>query len=148
MTRDRHTQTGWILRIFVIAPALVLLLVGPALRDHAAMSILLPLVAFLAVLGFLFSTLTIEIDDKDLRWRFGLGVWRKSVALADIVLASRVRNPWWYGFGIHLTPYGWLYNVGGLDAVQIVLRDGRRVRLGTDEPDALARSLASCIHAW
>lgn len=148
MTRYRHTQTGWLLRVFVIAPALVLLLIGPAARDHRAMYVLLPLVAFLAILGFLFSSLTIEIDDTDLSWRFGLGIWRKSIRLMDIAVASRVRNPWWYGFGIHLTPYGWLYNVGGLDAVQIVLVDGRRVRLGTDDPDALTHVLASRIHAW
>ena len=148
MTRYRHTQTGWLLRILVIAPALLLFVLGPVMHAPGVQFIWLPIVALLGLLGVLFSTLTIEIDDTDLRWRFGLGVWSKSVALADIVIASPVRNPWWYGLGIHLTPYGWLYNVGGLDAVQIVLRDGRRVRLGTDEPDALAQALASRIHRW
>ncbi len=137
-----HTQTGWLMRLLVVAPAPFLLLLGPAARDHRATLLLLPLVILFTILGVLFSSLTIEVDDQELRWRFGLGVWRKSVALADIVIATPVRNPWWYGLGIHLTPYGWLYNVGGLDAVQIVLRDGRRVRLGTDEPDRLAHALA------
>jgi hypothetical protein len=53
-----------------------------------------------------------------------------------------VRNPWYYGWGVRLTPHGILYNVSGLNAVELLLDDGRRVRVGTDEPDALVRALA------
>ena len=50
-------------------------------------------------------------------------------------------QPWWYGWGIHLTPRGWLYNVGGLDAVELALNNGRTLRIGSDEAAALARAL-------
>ena len=79
---------------------------------------------------------------KSLRWWFGWGVWTKRIPLEDIASAVPVRNPWWYGFGIHRTPRGWLYNVSGLDAVEIRLRNGRKLRLGTDEPGKLASELA------
>jgi len=52
-----------------------------------------------------------------------------------------VRNKWWYGLGIRLTPHGWLYNVSGLDAIEIVRRSGKTFRVGTDEPKALAAAL-------
>jgi hypothetical protein len=39
--------------------------------------------------------------------------------------------------GIHVTPYGWLYNVAGWDAVAITLCEGRRFALGTDDPHGL-----------
>jgi hypothetical protein len=35
----------------------------------------------------------------------------------------------------------WLYNVGGLDAVEITLASGRMLRIGSDEPNALAAAL-------
>jgi hypothetical protein len=43
--------------------------------------------------------------------------------------------------GIHLTPYGWLYNVSGLDAVAIRLRNGRKFALGTDDPYRLTAAI-------
>jgi len=60
---------------------------------------------------------------------FGPGIIRKRVRLADIVGCEAIRIQWWYGWGIHLTPYGWLYNVSGFDAVAITLRDGQTSRL-------------------
>ncbi len=87
----------------------------------------------------LFSRLTVRVDGSQLSWWFGPGIIRKSVPVSEIVDATPVRNAWWYGWGIHLTPRGWLYNVSGLDGVEITLRSGRRFRLGTDEPDRLTR---------
>jgi len=52
-----------------------------------------------------------------------------------------VTNPWWYGWGIHLTPSGWLYNVGGARAVQLDLHNGRSLRVGTDEPERLCEAI-------
>lgn len=94
------------------------------------------------VLGLVFSSLTIEIDTDTLSWSFGWGVWTKRIPLGEIASVVPVRNPWWYGFGIHRTPRGWLYNVSGLEAVEISLRSGRKLRLGTDEPAKLASELA------
>ena len=37
-----------------------------------------------------------------------IGVIRKRVRLAEIVGCEPIRIRWWYGWGIHLTPYGWL----------------------------------------
>ena len=59
--------------------------------------------------------------------------------------ANPIRIRWWYGWGIHLTPYGWLYNVSGLDAVAITLRDGRKFALGTDDPHALTTAIRAGI---
>jgi hypothetical protein len=66
---------------------------------------------------------------------------RKSIEREAIMGVTPVRNPWWYGWGIHLTPRGWLYNVGGLDAVELALSNGRTLRIGSDEAAALARAL-------
>ena len=88
-----------------------------------------------------FYKLTITIDGEILCASFGVGLVRKNVALAEITACEPIRTRWWYGWGIHLMPYGWLYNVSGLGAVAITLRDGRRFALGTDDPDGLVAAI-------
>ena len=73
--------------------------------------------------------------------RFGLGIIRRTIALADVTGCTVVRNPWWYGWGIRLIPHGWMWNVAGLDAVELQFRTGRRFRIGTDDPEGLAAAI-------
>ena len=40
-----------------------------------------------------------------------------------------------------MLPKGWLYCVSGLDAVEIVHKDGRVTRIGTDEAAALDQAI-------
>ena len=94
---------------------------------------------------FLFGSLTIEITDKKLKWSFGIGLVRKNIDMANVTSVEPVKNPWLYGWGIHLTPHGWLYNVSGWEAVQIRLKNGKQFRLGTDEPEALAGAITSAM---
>ena len=66
---------------------------------------------------------------------------RKRIALRDVQGWREVRNPWYSGWGIHLAPGGVLWNVSGFDAVQLALADGKRFRIGTDEPAALVAAI-------
>ena len=92
---------------------------------------------------WIFSSLHVEVDDTTLRWYFGRGVPKFSIPLHEIQDARVVKNSWIYGLGIHLTPSGWLYNVSGSKAVEVTRLNGKRVRIGTDEPDALLAAIAS-----
>jgi hypothetical protein len=89
----------------------------------------------------LFYKLRITIKDQTLCASFGPGIIGKRTRLAEIVGCKPIRIRWWYGWGIHLTPYGWLYNVSGFDAVSITLRDGQKFALGTDDPDGLVDAI-------
>ena len=140
-TRYSHTQTGRLLRLAALLPVPFAIIAAIFAPDTRVLAIAGPLIVIIAITGVIFSCLTIEIDTAALNWWFGMGVWKKQIALEDIASAAAVRNPWWYGFGIHRTPRGWLYNVSGLDAVEISLRDGRILRLGTDEPNELVKAL-------
>lgn len=102
-------------------------------------------VPLLILCGWLFSSLTIDITDLELRWRFGPGIIRKRVALEEIVAAEAVKTNSLEGWGIHLSRFGWLYNVSGYDAVAVTLRNGKRFALGTDEPQALVSKLQEII---
>jgi len=56
-----------------------------------------------------------------------------------------VKNPWYYGWGIRFTPHGWLYNVSGLHAVEIELKNGKKYRIGTDVPENLEKAIREFI---
>jgi len=134
--RYRHTQSGWVTvgtcgALFLLVACLPL----PARAPHQ----LLPLAMTLlfAVVVMLFGALTVEVNDVAIRLRFGLGLIRKAFSLTDVASCQVVRNRWWWGWGIRLIPGGWLYNVSGLDAVELVLKNGKKFRIGTDEPHVL-----------
>jgi hypothetical protein len=140
VTRYEHTQTGYVLicGLFVGAFAFAFarfFQTSPQREIFLVVSILF-LITIVA-----FYKLTITIDDEILCASFGVGLVRKTVALAEIAACKPIRIRWWYGWGIHLTPHGWLYNVAGLDAVAITLRDGRKFALGTDDPDELVAAI-------
>ena len=96
----------------------------------------------------LFSSLTVTCDDQTLEIRFGYSPIRKKFLLKDIESYRPVRNPWYYGWGIRLTPHGWLFNVSGFDALEIQMKDGKSYRIGTNDPNGLARYLGRYISPW
>ena len=104
--------------------------------------VLLCACVLLLFMTWLFGSLTVEVDEEELRHWFGPGFWRKTYMLQDIESANVVRNSWFWGWGIRLTPNGWLYNVSGLDAVQLQLRSGRKLRIGTDDPQGLVEAIS------
>ena len=138
--RYDHTQMGhWIIWALLGASALVW--IGPISHGSPPLGRSLVLSSVFLVAIALFYKLTININDRTLCASFGIGLIRKQVPLAEIVRVEPIRIRWWYGWGIHLTPHGWLYNVSGLDAVTITLRDGRRFALGTDDPQGLVEAI-------
>ena len=102
-----------------------------------------PLVAVIGVLAYGLSRLntTVTAAGVDVAFRWG---WpRKQINRADIVAATKVRNRWWYGTGVHLIPGATMYNVWGLDAVHLKLADSKDFRIGTDDPDGLLAALTA-----
>ena len=97
--------------------------------------------AVLAFTAFTFSRLRVRVEDGTLTVAFGAGWPARRIPVAEIASAEAARNRWWWGFGIRLTPQGWMWNVYGLDAVQLVLEDGRRFRVGTADPSGLLAAL-------
>jgi hypothetical protein len=137
-----HTQSAALIRVTVGGSAVAVALF--ALYGNEPV-ILLAVGLPLAIVAVLFGSLTVTIDTSTLTWHFGPGFWKKRLALSDIATVEAVRNPWWYGWGIHLTPRGWLYNVSGSEAMEITLTSGRTLRIGTDEPGKLVQALEQVV---
>ncbi len=140
----RRTQFGYL--SLAVTGAAIIWMVGAALRLEQPV-LWIAIVVF-TVLGWVFSSLTIEIRDGELRHYFGPGVWKRQIPVRDIRSASVVPSRWWEGWGIRFTPRGMLYNVSGFGAVEIVRRGDAPFRLGSDEPDRLRDALhAAMAHA-
>ena len=142
MIAYRHTQFGTVNVVIIIAIAPLTFL--PAWVAGAAPIAWMILVFLLGIL-VLFYNLTVIIDGQDLRISFGIGVIRKRFPLDQIESCQPVRNSWLYGWGIRLTPRGWLYNVSGLEAVELKMKSGKTCRIGTDEPGVLAAALQEAL---
>ncbi|NNG04117.1 MAG: hypothetical protein HKM95_08445 [Inquilinus sp.] len=140
----RHTQPGWTILAFFLAGLLV---VAAIALPKGGTPLVSSVLVFLGVLGVLFHSMTVTVDDRSVRWHFGPGFWNKEMPIETIEGVGQARNKWYYGWGIRKVPHGWLYNVSGLSAVEIRAKDRRLIRLGTDEPEALKRAIESRLHA-
>jgi len=142
MMNYRHTQMGWAILVpILLVLATILVLVEFSVKSGRT----IPLAVFglLTVTAVLFATLSVTVHGEWLECRFGPGLIRRRIRLTDVQRAEAVRNKWYYGWGIRLTPYGWLWNVSGLDAVELTFANGKKFRIGTDEPDRLLEAIRS-----
>lgn len=134
-----HTQRGMLI-IGAVSAAILLTLTISMFAGFVW--IVGMVVAILAFVLAICSTLTVSIGGENLRIRFGpVGLIRKTWELSDIVSVRTVTNPWYYGWGIRWTPHGLLYNVSGFQAVEVLLASGKAFRIGTDEPDTLKAAI-------
>jgi hypothetical protein len=94
----------------------------------------------LAAVAVVVSSLPVEVNEYELRWSFGPGLWTLSIARRHRnrrdraqSLVERLRNQGTLGFR--------LYNESGLDAVELQLKSHDIRRIGTDDPQSLANAL-------
>jgi hypothetical protein len=136
------TQTGTVI--------LVVCAVGGALGAfigwRTSVASMIAMLVVLAAVAVLFHSLTVEASDNELRWHFGPGLWTYRLTLDEIDSVNVVRNHWSSGFGIRKAAGFSLYNVSGLDAVELKLKSGETRRIGTDDPQGLAAALRSAAH--
>jgi len=143
-----HTQVGWWLIVIlgVVCLAILAIFSGidigrQSLPPTDARIIGWVVFATLVITGALLTSLTVHVTSDRVDWRFGPGVVRFSLPLAEITNVTTARTPLWAGIGIHWIFSGWVYNVSGRDAVELTKRDGSKVWIGTDEPVALAAAI-------
>ena len=134
----KHTQIGYFLLV-VLGSALIMLIVL-VLRTNVPVPGIIA-IGILACCLLIFSSLTITITNTALEFFFSGHVMHKRLPLADIRTYQIVKNPWYYAWGIHAMPGGWVYNVSGSDALEITLRNGRKYRIGTDDSTQLLATL-------
>jgi len=138
----KHTQTG---NLVIITLVVTTLLIVGLMVVYGFNWIAFAVLVILGVCVMLFGTLTVVIEGNTLEIRFGPGIIRKKISLTDIESFHIVKNPWYYGWGIRLTPHGWLYNISGLYAVEIKMKTGKKYRIGNDVPNELENAIRQFI---
>jgi beta-lactamase class A len=132
-----RTQVGWVTALAVLPGVVTGIVVSRRGVDFGWM-----VAAIALVLLLLFGALTVRLTEDSLLVRFGIGLIRRRIPIRDIMACRPVRNPWYYGWGIRMIPGGVLYSVSGLSAVELTLANGLLLRIGSDEPAALAAAIA------
>ncbi len=138
-----HRQYGklWPLGVlYLIVIVVVVSTFGDEMGASGVVSMLLG-GAVVALALAVFSRLTVTVDTDEVQVAFGLGWPRKRIERSDVISHEPVRNSWIYGWGIRWIKGGRLWNVWGLDAVEIVRANGKKFRIGTDEPKKLDTAL-------
>jgi len=142
MIKYKHTQVGYLLLIIYIV---VILFIGYMNIVTGSNGVSLVVLLIMLIVLVLFATLTVTVDERIIKIRFGVGLIRKSFHLKDVESYSIVKNPWYYGWGIRYTPRGWLFNVSGFSAIELQMKNGKLYRIGTDDPEGLARAVGQAV---
>jgi len=101
----------------------------------------------LSVVAACFQHLTVTDEGDRFRIKFGpIPLFQRTVRYDDIQNVEVRRTTILDGWGIHTNLRGgWVWNIWGRDCVLIELQKGRKLFLGTDEPDELRRFLEGKI---
>jgi hypothetical protein len=95
----------------------------------------------LGLVSFLFHSLNIEVNDDEIGWSFGPGFWKKTLKKESISGVSIIKTKWYYGLGVRYMGSGWLYTVSGTTAIQLELKGGSKINLGTNDADNLVKAI-------
>lgn len=137
-------QTGWVIigLCCAVIIGLSIFLVSLSEVDPSAMPALYFMTAFFSLLILLFGRLETTVNNDSITVKFGLGLIKKTIALSDIKTIKQVRNTFWYGWGIRLTPHGWLWNIAGYEAVEIEFKAERKnFRIGCKSSEELEKAI-------
>ena len=140
--RYEHTQVGYFIIVAIVA---AMVAIGIILATTGVNLIAIAALGVLAIALVLFPSLTVVIREEELLVQFGPGVIRKRFKLNEIESCQAVKNPWYYGWGIRLTPHGMLLRVSGFHAVQIKLITGKKYLIGTDVAQELEEAIRQTI---
>lgn len=143
----RRTQFGRVMAASCLLGLVPVFVLAWHIRTPEVNWVAAPVLGLLLLVLLLFGSLTVEISGGHVRIRFGIGLIRKRWPLDELGSCRPVRKTWLYGWDIRKIPGAWLYNVSGLDAVELKLKSGKRVRIGTDEPQALLAALEKQLAA-
>ncbi len=139
MKQYKHTQIGYVLIIAFSAAIMLISGLMFAAGDFNPVAIFV--LGFMVLCFALFATLTVEVDDQAINLQFGIGVIQKRFLLKEIETHRAVKNPWYYAWGIHLIPDGWIFNISGTQGVELQMKNGRKYRIGTDDVEGLINAV-------
>ena len=104
----KHTQIGYLMLIITLVVLVFFAWLQITARaeppsyysgTNFAITAIIALILFILAS---FSTLTVFIDEQFLKISFGWGIFRKNFPISEIATVRKVKNHWYYGWGIRL----------------------------------------------
>lgn len=145
-----HTQRGGLHWLLWGTAALCFLGAWGARQEGetAAVAILAGVGVISGVFALCFLSLTVQGGGDALDVRFGpIALFKTRIPYGKIERPVRARSALIDGWGVHWIPgRGWTWNLWGRDCVEMTV-DGKRMRIGTDDPDGLAAFLQAQVGA-
>ncbi|MCF7512665.1 hypothetical protein KIJ96_15535 [Pseudoalteromonas piscicida] len=138
----KNTQFAWVIWLFLAFIAsftiLAIFLTGSNLAFVSFLVIL-------ALVAFIFYGLTIQVNQEQqtLSWWFGPSVAKMTLKFDDIDYVQPVTNSLRHGIGMRISTDGWVYTVAGFKALEVVMKDGTKYRLGTNDQSNLVTAMES-----
>ena len=134
MTAYSSSQTGWLI-IALLAAGFIA--VFSTLSLEAITTTQYAVLMALIIASVFFYKLTVVVDRGVIVVSFGQGMISRTIRVRDLASCRVVKVPWYWGFGIRLTPSGWMYNVVGTRAVEVTYKSGKKFIIGSSEAETL-----------
>lgn len=140
-TEYRHTQYGALMFVVFLLTGVLIAVVAVAIIGEGRMlAAIIMICVYLLGLGMFYAS-TIEISEGQVKFWFGIGIVRKTIALSDIQSSMEVDIPWYYFWGVKSIPGGWYWSIAPGTGVEIVLKNGSIVLMGTNQPKELKQAI-------
>ncbi|BAK64999.1 hypothetical protein SLG_03240 [Sphingobium sp. SYK-6] len=128
------------------AVAIAALVSAPRNEVAGALALLAAVAGILAILQYAFRLVT-RVDETEIEFGFPAGL-RRRVPLTDIAQVEAVAyRPLrdFGGWGLRVGREGRMYSARGNRAVKIVLRNGKVLFIGSQQPEKLAGSILAAL---
>ncbi len=146
----KTTRMGWV--IIIVCIIIPFASFFPLVKSNepillADSNMLVFISAMMLSILILFYRLRVRVNSDYLYIVLGIGIFRKKIALNSIVSARPFTCKLWYGWGIRFLPHATVYNVHGISAVEIRIKDkDRSVIVGVKNPDDLCNYINANIN--
>lgn len=141
-----HIQNAPMYWILIVVAAAILT-AGISIDESTVQVIMYSVGGLMLLFAASFRHLEVADEGDALLVSFGpLPLFRRRVQYDNIESVSRARSTFLDGWGIHMSPSGgWVWNLWGYDCVDIRMKRGPKLRLGTDDLEALVVFLESRV---
>ncbi len=137
-------QIGWviILPILALIGFQVVLFTNQWGENPLNLSSLVIISLILMVCLLLFFQMKTTVDNEKIQILFGIGLIKKIIYIRNVKEVSIVTNKWYNGLGIKIINNGWMYNIQGLNAIELKLKNTKSIiRIGTADSEKLKQAV-------
>jgi hypothetical protein len=125
----------------LLAVGALIAAVAVAIMAEGRLVAALVMIAVYLLGAAMFYAATIEVTGQAIKFWFGIGIVRTTIPLSEVQDAKEIENPWYYFWGVKSIPGGWWWAIAPGPGVELTLKNGRLVQLGSNQPQQLCQAI-------